>query len=172
MLRTLLLVLVMLSVSSIAMADLKIGVINPGKVMENAPQAAAARAKLESEFSTRSVELEAMQKEYLDLEESFNRDGLLMTEVQRSEKARDLQNRQRDIKRFQDDFRDDLDSRRNEELGVLQRTIYEAMLTLAEREGYDLILSEGVAFASDKVDLTDKLIEQLSTPSSSPELKK
>ena len=161
MLRTLMWVLVLLSVSSMAMAELKIGAINAGKVMELAPQASAARAKLEKEFATRQRDLVAMQQEYVDLEESLARDGLMMTEAQRSEKTRELQGKQRDIQRFQDDFRDDLDARRNDELGTLQRQIYDAMIELAEREKYDLILSEGVVFASDKIDLTDMLIKQL-----------
>jgi len=171
MLRTLVLMLVMLSVSSVAIAELKIGVINPAKVMELAPQAAAARAKLEKEFAERNGKLLSMQEQYVALEESFNRDGLLMTETQRSEKARELQTKQREIKRFQDDFRDDLDARRNEELGALQRVIYDAMLVIAKREKYDLILSEGVAFASDKVDVSDKLITELSASSAAAKAK-
>ncbi len=159
--RKTLFALVMLCSSSVVVADIKIGAVDPAKVLEQAPQAEAARAMLEKEFSGRDQELVALQQQYRTLEESLSKNSLMMSLEQRNNKERELRTLQRDIERTQEAFRDDLNLRRNEEFGKLQREIYEAIIKLAEREGYDLILSEGVIYASDKVDLSDQLIKQL-----------
>ncbi len=147
--------------SGSAIAEMKIGAVDPAKVLEQAPQAEVARALLEKEFAERDRALVELQQKYRTLEETLARDGLMMSPEQRDGKERELRNLQRDVRRSQEAFRDDLNIRRNEEFGKLQREIYEAIIRMAERDGYDLILSEGVIYASDKVDLSDQLIEQL-----------
>jgi len=159
--RKILLGFAMLCSSTVMAAELKIGAVDPAKVLESAPQAEVARAKLEKEFSERDRELLELQQKHRSSEETLARDGMMMSPEQRASKERELRNLQRDIERNQEAFRDDLNIRRNEEFGKLQREIYEAIIQLAEQEGYDLILSEGVIFASGKVDLSDQLIEQL-----------
>jgi len=159
--RNILFCLALLCSSSAIAADMKIGAVDPAKVLEQAPQAEVARALLEKEFAERDRELVELQQKYRTLEETLARDGLMMSPEQRDGKERELRNMQRDVRRTQEAFRDDLNIRRNEEFGKLQREIYEAIIRMAERDGYDLILSEGVIYASDKVDLSDQLIEQL-----------
>lgn len=159
--RKILLGFVMLCSSTAMAADLKIGAVDPAKVLEKAPQAEVARAMLEKEFAERDRELLALQQKHRSSEEALMRDGMMMSQDQRASKERELRTLQRDIERSQEAFRDDLNIRRNEVFGKLQREIYEAIINLAEQESYDLILSEGVIYASGKVDLSDKLIEQL-----------
>ncbi len=159
--RKILFGLALLCSSSVIAADMKIGAVDPAKVLEQAPQAEVARALLEKEFAERDRELVELQQKYRALEETIARDGLMMSPEQRDSKERELRTMQRDVLRTQEAFRDDLNIRRNEEFGKLQREIYEAIIKLAERDNYDLILSEGVIYASDKIDLSDQLIKQL-----------
>ncbi|VAW87737.1 hypothetical protein MNBD_GAMMA18-1098 [hydrothermal vent metagenome] len=159
--RNILFGLALLCSSSTVVAEMKIGAVDPAKVLEQAPQAEVARTLLEKEFAGRDRELVELQQKYRALEEVIARDGLMMSPEQRDGKDRELRTMQRDVRRTQEAFRDDLNIRRNEEFGKLQREIYEAIIKLAERDGYDLILSEGVIYASDKIDLSDQLIEQL-----------
>jgi outer membrane protein len=44
---------------------------------------------------------------------------------------------------------------------VLQDRINKAVTAVAEAEGYDLVVYSGVAFASKKVDITDKVLKSL-----------
>ncbi|RFA34852.1 OmpH family outer membrane protein [Alkalilimnicola ehrlichii] len=146
-----------------AAESLKIGFVNAARVSSEAPQAEEARRKLESEFAGRDQELVAMQREARQLEERLARDADVMSESEQRELERQLVSRQREIRRVQDEFREDFSMRRNEELGKLQRRIVEAIHELAKEEGFDLIVSDGVIFASDQVDITNKVIERLGT---------
>jgi outer membrane protein len=142
-------------------ADYKIGVVNAVKVLEAAPQADVARKKLEKEFATRDRELVAAQKGLKGLEDRMVKDGAIMSETERSRLERDIVNKRRELKRDSDEFREDVNFRRNEEFGKIQRDIVEAIREVAKAEKYDLVLGEGVIYASKAVDLTETVIKHL-----------
>jgi len=142
-------------------ADYKIGVVNALKVLEAAPQAEEAKAKLEKEFAGRDRELVSQQKELRSLEERMSKDGAIMSESERAALERDIINTRRDLKRSQDEFREDVNFRRNEEFAKIQKQIVEAIKAEAEDKKYDLILGEGVIYAGKKVDITEDVIKRL-----------
>ncbi len=144
-----------------AVAELRIGFVNAAKILEEAPQAAAARDNLQQEFAPRDRELVSMQKEIKALEEKLGRDAAVMNETELRNLERDILNRKRDLKRSQDVFREDFNLRRNEELGKLQRLVIETIRTVSKEQKYDLMLTEGVLFASDQVDVTDQVLQRL-----------
>jgi len=86
-----------------------------------------------------------------------------MSEAEARKLQRDVLEKKRDLKRDQEEFREDFNLRRNEELGKLQRLVFEAIKGLSDAEKYDLVLHDGVVFASDSVDITDKVQKRLST---------
>ncbi len=147
---------------SLQAAELKIGVVNAPKVLEQAPQAEAARLRLEQEFSPRDKAMQASQKELKNLEERLARDGAIMSESERRKLERDIISRQRDLKREREEFTEDLNIRRNEAFEKLRRRVFQVIVGLAKAENYDLILSDGVVFASDNVDITETVIQRLS----------
>lgn len=144
-----------------AQAEIRIGFVNLGRVSAEAPQAEAARAKLEAEFAPRDRELAAEQSDIRALEERLNRDGAVMSEDEQRRLQRDVVSRKRELRRAQDEFREDFNMRRNEELSLLQRKIFEIIGAVAEQREYDLIVSDGVVYASDQVDITDLVLERL-----------
>jgi outer membrane protein len=142
-------------------ADLKIGFVNVARLLEKAPQAEAAKKDLEREFKPRDSKLVGEQKTIKSLEEKLAKDEAVMNEAERQKIERDLLNRKRDAKRVQDEFREDFNLRRNEELAKLQKSIFEAIQSLAKEENYDLLLTDGVVFARDSIDITNKIEQKL-----------
>ena len=141
--------------------DFKVGFVNAAALLDKAPQAQAAQKKLESEFSSREKELVAQQKKVADMESKLSRDGAALSDSEQRKLERDIMTRKRELKNAQDEFRDDLNIRRNEELGKLQRSIYEVIVALAKQEKYDMIVGDGVIYASDQVDITSKVLQRL-----------
>lgn len=142
-------------------ADYKIGVVAAVRVLEAAPQAEAAKKKLESEFAGKDKLLVAKQKELKGLEDRAAKDGAIMSETERTRLERDINEKRRDLKRDSEEFREDVNFRRNEEFAKIQKQIVEAIQTIAAEQKYDLVLGEGVIFASKAVDITDMVIERL-----------
>lgn len=143
-------------------ADIKIGVVNSARIMAKAPQAGKATAALEKEFAPRQKRLIASQQAIKKLDEKLARDAKLMSAAESRKLQTSIREKTRDLKRDQEEFREDFNLRRNEELGKIQRIIGEAIKALAESEKYDLVLADGVIFASKTVDITGKVLQRLS----------
>ena len=142
-------------------ADLKVGYVQVDKILQEAPQTAESGKKLEKEFSPRSQELDRMAKQIKDLETALDKDGLTITEADRRSKERDVQNIKTEFQRKQRELREDINLRKNEELGSLQDRINKAVQSVAKAESYDLVMYSGVAYATDKIDITDKVLKLL-----------
>ncbi len=141
--------------------ELKIGYVNAVKVIEEAPQGEAALKKLEAEFAPRDRELVATQSKIKQLEDDLEKNALLMKEPDRRNKEREVLTLKRELKRTTQEFREDYNLRRNEELAALQKVVYKAIVEIAKLEKFDLILHEGTVYASDKIDITDKVLKKL-----------
>lgn len=146
---------------SVSAADTKLGFVNVEQILKDAPQTAESGKKLEKEFSGRSQELERMSRQIKDQESSLDKDSLTMSETDRRNKERDLSNLKIEFQRKQRELREDVNLRKNEELGALQDRINKAVTAVAEAEGYDLVIYSGVAYSSKKADITDKVLKSL-----------
>ena len=142
-------------------AELKVGYVQVDKILQDAPQTAESGKKLEREFSPRSQELDRMAKQIKDQEAALDKDGLTISEAERRNKERDVQNIKIEFQRKQRELRDDINLCKNEELGALQDRVNKAVQSVAETEGYDLVVYSGVAYASKKIDVTDKVLKLL-----------
>jgi outer membrane protein len=151
----------MIFTMSVHAAELKVGYVQVDKILQEAPQTAESGKKLEKEFSPRSQELDRMAKQIKDLESALDKDGLTITEADRRSKERDVQNIKTEFQRKQRELREDINLRKNEELGSLQDRINKAVQSVAKAENYDLVMYSGVAYAADKIDITDKVLKLL-----------
>jgi len=85
-----------------------------------------------------------------------------LTEKEKKKKQREFQQTRIDIQRSERELREDIDLRRREEIGKLQAQVTKVIEKLSERDKFDLILYTGVAYASDKVNITDLVLKELS----------
>jgi len=155
----------LLSANVVSAQGIKIGYVNAVKVIEEAPQGEAALKKLESEFGPRDKRLVSMQNDIRELEDDLEKNGLIMTDADRRAKEREILVMKRNLRRATQEFREDYNLRRNEELAVLQKIVKKAILEIAKQEKYDLIVHEGTIYASSKIDITDKVLEKLNKKS-------
>ncbi len=147
--------------SAPVLAETRVGVVDTVRLMEEAPQAKSAQADIETEFAPREQELVKLQKSIRGLEDKASRDGAVMSEKQSGKLEREILSKRRELKRTQDEFRDDLNIRKNEVLSKLQRQMYEATVTLAKEKKYDVILGQGVIYSNKSVDITDFVLDKL-----------
>jgi outer membrane protein len=151
----------LLMATNISHAELKIGYVNLFSVLEKAPQAEKAKKRLEQEFLPRNRQLESQFKDIQTKEEKMARDSSVMSESERVNLEKDLLNRKRDAKRSQQEFSEDFSARRNEELGKIQRRVSEVTQALAKEQGFDLVIYDGVIYASEKIDVTAQVQQKL-----------
>jgi outer membrane protein len=141
--------------------ELKIGVVNVPVLMQQSPQRQVAMDALQEEFAPRQREILARQKEFEELGEKVQRDVAVMGEVERRNAERDLRDLQREVQRLQTEFQEDLNLRQNEELGNLQRMLLKEVQDYAQASGYDLVVGDGVLYASTAVNITDSVLRAM-----------
>lgn len=139
----------------------KIGFVNVALLMDRAPQTKVAMGALEEEFQPRQRDILAKQKELEDLGAKVNRDLAVMGETERRNAEREVRDLQREVTRLQTEFREDFNLRRNEELGNLQRALLQEVQTYAQSAEFDLIVGDGVLYASNAVNITDLVLQAM-----------
>lgn len=143
-----------------ALAETRIGFVNGQKVINESPQAAKAKKKLEKEFEKRDQDLQKLAKQLQSAQETLEKNAVTLSETDRRNKEREFNDLNRDFQRKQREFREDLNLRQNEEMAGIYERVNKIIKQVAEAEKYDLILQEGV-YVSPKLDITDKVIKAL-----------
>jgi len=144
-----------------AWAELKIGVVDYSKLVEEAPQAKLALEKIRNEFGPRQRELQSQQQSLKTKEDRLQKDGATMTEEQRSQAEKELRDSYRDLQRKQSEAQDDFNARRNEEMSRLQRALIEQVRRYAKAQNFDLVVADGVIYATPTLDITPQILTAL-----------
>ena len=150
-------------VSAQASAEIKIGYVNFQKLLEEAPQTKTAMQGLENEFAPRRRELLTMQNDLKARDEKLQKEGAVMAEADRTKAEKTLRDSQREFSRKAGEFQDDASTRRNEEIGKVQRYLVTEIQGYASAQGYDLVLGDGVFFAKGPLDITANVLAVLAT---------
>jgi outer membrane protein len=155
--------LIGLMISGPASAEIKMGVVNFQKLLEDAPQTKTAMQALENEFAPRRRELLTMQNDLKARDDKLQKEGAVMAEADRAKAEKTLRDQQREFQRKAGEFQDDASTRRNEEIGKVQRYLVSEIQVYANAQGFDLVLGEGVFFAKGPLDITANILAVLVT---------
>jgi outer membrane protein len=150
-------------VSAPASAEVKMGYVNFQKLLEDAPQTKTAMQALENEFAPRRRELLTLQNDLKARDEKLQKEGAVMSEADRAKAEKTLRDQQREFSRKAGEFQDDASTRRNEEIGKVQRYLVTEIQGYATAQGYDLVLGDGVFYAKGPLDITANVLAVLAT---------
>jgi outer membrane protein len=126
---------------------------------ESAPAEQASK-QLEKEFAPRAQELQRREAQVKSLQGQLEKDVMTMSEGERRSKEQELSRMSVDLQRLQREYREDLNMRRNQELGTLFERADRVIKQIADAENFDLILQEAV-FRSPRIDITERVIKAL-----------
>ena len=104
----------------------------------------------------------ALQQKLRTQQETFQRDAPVMGEAERLNLERQIRDGQREYQRTENEYLEDLNLRRNEELGNLQREVLLTAQRYAREQKFDLLLADqSVIFAGTAVDVTEAVLAVL-----------
>lgn len=138
-----------------------IGYLDVIRVAEESPQYQAARQALQAELEQREKDLRRLSNQLKDKETRLQRNAAVMSDVESKKLEREIVALRRKLQNSRDEFRDELSLRQNEERTKLLRQVAEVVKTIGKEEKFDLILTDGVAYASKTVDISDKVLTRL-----------
>ncbi len=152
--------LLTIGVANSAVAESRIGFVNSQKIVNEAPQAARAKKRIEKDFEKRDQELQKMAKELKVMQEALEKNSVTMADLERRTKEREFNDLNRDFQRRQREFREDLSQRQNEEMAAIFDRVNKVIRQIAEAEKYDIIFQDAV-YASPRIDITEKVLKAL-----------
>jgi outer membrane protein len=144
-----------------AQADIKIGYVNAGRLLQESPQAKAVQDALRAEFAPKQRELAAQQAALKAKQEKYEKDAATMSAEQRARTEKELRDGNRDYSQKLNDFQEDANTRQNEELSRLQSAIVAEVQSYALSQKYDLVLTDGVLYANSSLDITAQVLAGL-----------
>ena len=142
-------------------AELKIGFVDQERITRESAPADRASKQLEKEFAPRAQEIQRREGQIKTLQGQLEKDALTMSESDRRAKEQELGRLTLDFQRMQREYREDLNLRRNQELGALFERANRVIRQIAEAEKYDLVLQEAV-YRNPRIDITDRVLKALS----------
>ncbi len=148
-------------VAAPAWADLKIGVVDYGRLVEESPQAKAALESIRTEFTPRQRDLQNQQVSLKAKEDKLQKDGATMSQDQRTNSEKDLRDSYRELQRKQGEVQEDFNARRNEEMSRLQKILIEQVRIYAKAQNFDLVIADGVIYTTPTIDITPAILAQL-----------
>ncbi len=144
-----------------AMAEIKLGVLDFSRLMEESPQGKALIESLRSEVGGKQRELQTQATSLQGKREKLVKDRATMTPDQVSRGEKELRDGERDLARRQQEVNDDFNARRNEEMSKLQRTLIEEVRNYSKAQNFDLVVTEGVIYATQTLDITPGVLSAL-----------
>jgi outer membrane protein len=145
-----------------ALGQSTIGFVSLERILREAPPAQVAQKKLEQEFAQRGQELSKQAEQLKKMQENLEKNAVTMSESDRQKREREFADANREFQRKQREFNEDLAQRRKEEFERVVERANRAVRQIAEAEKLDVVFqNEQVVWASNRIDITDKVIKAL-----------
>jgi outer membrane protein len=151
-----------------AMAEVKVGVIDYARLLEESPQAKQVQEALRSEFGPRYQQLVTQEQALKAKGEKLQKDVATMTPDQRTKAEKDLRDSARELERKKQEWQDDSNAKRNDEMNKLQRSLIGEVRDYAKAQNFDIVIAEGVIYATPTVDITTAVLQALQARSARP----
>jgi outer membrane protein len=166
--KSLAVVVLLLSVAMCAVGQSKIGYINSESIMQTLPEAIDAQKSLDAIVAQWEAELQKMQAEWKKKFDDYDKKKLILTEQVRADQEKEL----REMDQAITDFRNkkfgqngELFLKQNEVMKPIQNKIYLELEKIAKEDGYDYIFDKSgeilLLYTNDKLDLTQKVISRM-----------
>jgi outer membrane protein len=151
-----------------AAAEIKVGVVDIAKLFDESPQAKVVQDGLKAEFGPRLQQLIAQEQALKARNDKYQKDLATMAADQRTKAEKDLRDSARELERKKAELQDDSNAKRQEEMNKLQRLLFGEVRDYAKAQNYDVVIAEGVLYATPAVDITAAVLQLLQSRAPKP----
>lgn len=141
--------------------EVAVAVVNVIRLQTEAPQVAHVREKIKAEFVAREAKTSTQQEQINQLEQKLLRDRETMSDAEAKSLQRDIRSRKLRLENAKEELESDRRLRLSEEMDHLRRVLSEVIAEVANAEKLDIVLESGVTWASDRANITDKVLARM-----------
>jgi outer membrane protein len=150
--------------------ELKIGIVNIYKAVNESEQGKKAKTELESIIKSKQSSLESKGRRIEQLRSEIERQGDVLSAEAKKNKADEYERLTREYQRNAADSQNEVRKKEAELTGRIIKSIRTVVLAIAEEEKYTIILERAdgvVLFVDPGLDITNVVISRLDSSSSS-----
>jgi Skp family chaperone for outer membrane proteins len=156
---------VAMATASAQAAGIKVAVVDYLALVQASPQYRSAIATLRTQFLPEQKHLQAEATALKTKQATLQRNAATMTQDQIEQAELNLREKAQAFQQEQVSVERALNTRRNELMSKVQKTLVSVVQTYAQRHGYNLVLSSGaVLYADGTIDITPALLKELKGP--------
>jgi outer membrane protein len=144
------------ALSQIASGQIKVAVVNIQDAVFKSAEIQKADGEMQARYKPRQDEINRVTAEGNDLVQKYQAGQGKMTELAATDLQAQIQRRQRDLQRLQEDLNGDVERDRNDILTKASQKMGDVVKKLAEEKGFDLVVdSSTTLYFKPALDLTD-----------------
>lgn len=146
--------------------SLTVAVIDVQQIVQESAAGKEAMARLKKLTDDKMAEGRKLAEARQALEKQLATQGPTLSDQKRSELAKQLEDKDIELRRFDEDARATLEEARRKELDALERQIMPIINELGRELKLQLIFNKyqsGLVFADDAVDITDQVLRRFNT---------
>jgi len=161
LLSTLLCVLVFIPTYSYA--EMKVGIVNLGRLLNEVPMYTEAREKIKKQFDPRARNLKTLEKEWNTLNDKYLKNEAVMSDSEKKSLVEKIQNIETKFRTGQEKLQVDLEQTQRSEFSKIEKIVNDAITEYAESNDFDIILrADGTTlYAKKYINITEDIISKL-----------
>ncbi len=160
-LTSLILFLTLLGLPQVVRAQGKVGVINMNAAIAGTGEGKQAIEDLKKKYAPKQQELERLQQEIQADQDQLNKPGLSDDDQRRL--SREVEEKQKDYKRWSDDAQSDLTADRDEAVNRIGKKMEVIIGDYAQKNGFSLVIDAiqvPIFFAAKEIDITAEIMKR------------
>lgn len=147
---------------TVALADVKVGIINIEEVVSKSVKFKEAEKELKKRFEKEEKEITEEQQRVQKLAGEFSKNSPTMKEEDKKVQEKKITAEYVKLQKKQMEFQKKVGEESNVKQKKLLRQLESATKRVAEKDGIDLVLMKGIAiYSKEEMDITQNVIEQL-----------
>jgi len=139
----------------------KFAFVNVSRILKFTPQVKAIEAVLKAGYEKREAELNLRDEGLSQLKKELKSQRNTVEAAKRTELERDILVKARRLKTARIEMEEDIALQKNEEMNRLRLLIAEVIESIAKEQNIDMVFEAGVVYVSDRVDISDQILQRL-----------
>ncbi len=139
----------------------KFAFVNVSRILKFTPQVKAIEAVLKAGYEKREAELNLREEGLSQLKKELKSQRNTLEINKRTELERDILIKARRLKTARIEMEEDIALQKNEEMNRLRLLIAEVIESIAKEQNIDMVFEAGVVYVSDRVDISDQILQRL-----------
>lgn len=139
----------------------KIGYVNLEKIISTSQSLQDKQDKIVNSFKTKDEDLKKQADKLQKLVKEFESEKDDLTKEEKQQKFNFINKQQQQLQQLAKKTQEQFNLAMQEELSIFEDRVNQALKQFARSNKFDLIVYKDIAYASDNIDITDKIIKLL-----------